>query len=158
VLGLVFVGTLLAISYHRFGGLLDGWKRDTDRFMADEISWGQLMASDEARFMKGRSIGIAYAHSRAPFLGQAPVCGLCSHHKGSNSFAPFSNAVAHNQKYSTQKFLQTARVLFAIRNIARKDGPRSSRIAVRGQSLDESLSEFVRASERLEQLERLEQS
>jgi len=49
LLGLIFVGFLIAHGYHRIGGLFDAWRKDVREYFLDRISWEKLNEDDASR-------------------------------------------------------------------------------------------------------------
>ena len=49
LLGLIFVGVLVAHVYHQMTGLFDAWRTDVKEYFLDRISWEKLNEDDNVR-------------------------------------------------------------------------------------------------------------
>lgn len=49
LLGLMFLGFLIAMVYHQMSGLFESWRKDVKEFFADRISLEKLYEDDTAR-------------------------------------------------------------------------------------------------------------
>jgi len=53
VLGLIFVGLVIAKTYYRMSGLLRAYKREASKFFHDQIAWDELCKEDDKRAEDG---------------------------------------------------------------------------------------------------------
>ena len=49
LLGLIFVGVLVARVYHQMTGLFNAWRKDVNEYFFDRISWEKLHEDDNYR-------------------------------------------------------------------------------------------------------------
>ena len=71
LLGVVLVGIFNAYQYHRISNLFYGWKKDSENYFANKISWDLLIEEDEKRTKPSR---LAYCLCYGAFLSFIVGC------------------------------------------------------------------------------------
>jgi hypothetical protein len=76
--GLFLVGLLVALSTHRVGVLFSSWKVDANRFVTDQLIWGELTKADEERVRQGRWAVYVLGYGAFACFVIGAIIGLCA--------------------------------------------------------------------------------